>query len=345
MMTSRERVRCAIERRKPDRMPADFEGNKFIQDALIKRLGVKDHEELLQALQVDLRRIPASYGGTGPDELGYYTSVWGVRERARDPGDGRPIIVPVFNEQTTVEQVHAHPWPDPARVDFSGIRAECEKYKGRYALYGAPWVPFFHEAPRMLGQENFYVMMISEPDVVQAIVDHIVDFGAALTRRFMEAAGGLIDVAYFGNDFGTQRGLVISPEQWGRFIRRPLKRYFDAAHDYGCKVMQHSCGSVRAILPWLIEDGVDVINPIQVRAEGMAFEGLHRDFGARVAFYGGVDTQQTLPFGTPDDVLSQVREYGRLCRNGGYILAGSQVLIEDIPLDNILAMYEPGLRA
>jgi uroporphyrinogen decarboxylase len=340
MMTSRERVRCAIEHRKPDRMPADFEGNAFIQKALITRLGLKDHEELLQALQVDMRRIPASYGGQGPDALGYYTSIWGVRERAFDPGDGRPIIMPVFNETTTVGQVHAHPWPDPAAVDFSGIRKDCEKYRGQYALYGAPWVPFFHEAARMIGQENFYVMMISDPGVIQALIDHIVDFGADLTRRYMAAAGGLIDIAYFGNDFGTQRGLVISPDQWQSFIRRPLKRYFDAAHDCGCKVMQHSCGSIRAILPWLIEDGVDIINPLQVRAAGMEFAGLHRDFGARVTLYGGVDTQQTLPCGTPDDVRNQVRDYGRLCRKGGYILAGSQVLIEDIPLDNILAMYE-----
>jgi hypothetical protein len=134
-------------------MPADFEGNGFIQQALMKRLGVKDHEGLLQALQVDMRRIPAPYGGQGPDALGYYTSIWGVKERARDPGDGRPVILPVFNEHTTLDQVHAHPWPDPAAVDFSGIRAACEAYRGQYALYGAPWVPFFHEGPRMIGQE------------------------------------------------------------------------------------------------------------------------------------------------------------------------------------------------
>lgn len=345
-MTSRERVLCAIERRRLDRVPADFEGNPQVTKALIDRLGIKDQEELLQALHVDMRRIPAVYDNPdpGPDELGYYRSVWGVRERAVDHKDGRPMILPVFSEETTVDQVHAHPWPDPARAVVAGIRAECDRYGGQYSLYGAPWIPFFHEVAHAIGQENFYVMMTTQPDVIQAIIDHMVDFGVEVTRRYLEAAGGRIDIAYFGNDFGTQRGLVISPAMWERFIRKPLKRYFDVAHEFGCKVMQHSCGSIRDIIPWLIEDGVDVLNPIQVRAAGMDFDDLHRTFSRQVTFYGAVDTQHLLPYGSPDDVRAQVRHYVDRCRNGGYILAGSQVLIEDIPVDNILAMYELGLR-
>lgn len=345
-MTSRERVLCAIERKPPDRVPADFEGEASVREALMARLGVGDHEELLQALEVDMRRIPAEFDNPdpGPDELGYYRSIWGVRERAVDPHDGRPKHIPVFGEDATVDDVHAYAWPDPACLICDGVREECERHGGQYALYGAPWVPFFHTVPRMIGQENFYIMMALKPDVVYAMIDHVVDFGVAALRRFLEAASGKIDIAYFGNDFGTQRGLVISPEMWRKFIRHPLKRFFDAAHDYGCKVMQHSCGSIRDLVPWLLEDGVDVLNPIQVRAAGMDFAGLHRDFGDAVTLYGGVDTQQTLPYGSPDDVRAQVRQYVECCRDGGYILAGSQVLIEDIPTDNILAMYEPTLR-
>lgn len=344
-MTSRERVLCAIERRPTDRTPADFEGNAEVEAALRQRLGVRDREELLQALHVDMRRIEAPYGNPrpSPDELGYSQSLWGFKERSSNPGDGRPMVLPVFNENTTVREVHDHPWPDPDCLSIVGIRADCDRYRGQYALYGAPWVPFFHQAAWCIGQENFYVMMGTNPKVIHAIIGHIVDFGVAVTRRYLEAAGK-IDIAYFGNDFGTQRGLTISPAMWRKFIRKPLKRYFDTAHEYGCKVMQHSCGSVRDIIPCLIKDGVDVLNPIQVRAAGMEFAGLHRDYGKRLTFYGAVDTQRTLPFGTPDDVRSQVREYVSLCRNGGYILAGSQVLIEDIPVDNILAMYELNLR-
>jgi uroporphyrinogen decarboxylase len=133
---------------------------------------------------------------------------------------------------------------------------------------------------------------------------------------------------------------------WQEFIRRPLKLYFDVSHEYGYKVMKHSCGAVRDIIPFLIEDGVDILDPIQVAATGMDLAGLVRDFGADLCFHGGVDTQRTLPFGSPADVRAEVRTYVDMTReHGGYILCGSQEFIEDIPLDNILAICEENQRS
>ena len=342
-MTPRERVLLAVDHRKTDRTPADYGAHKDVTDRLIEKLGVADYEELLDALGVDMRRIGLNYyhPETEPDADGYKRTMWGVRHREADPGDGRPSWIPPFAEQSTLDDVHAHPWPDPATLDYSGIRGECEKHVGRYATFGAPWSPFFHEVGWMIGQENFFVWMSTKPDVVQAIIDHVVDYEVEATRRYLQAADGLIDITFFGNDFGTQRGLFVSPAMWERFIRRPLKRYFDVSHDYGCKVMKHSCGSVRAIVPMLMADGVDVLDPIQVAAAGMDLAGLVRDFGTRLSFHGGVDTQRTLPFGTVADVRREVRSYIDLTRRrGGYILCGSQDYIEDIPLDNILAVYD-----
>jgi uroporphyrinogen decarboxylase len=108
--------------------------------------------------------------------------------------------------------------------------------------------------------------------------------------------------------------------------------------------MQHSCGAVRDIIPALIEDGVDMLDPVQVRAEGMGLAGLVRDFGDRLTFHGGVDTQHTLPFGTPADVRAEVRSYLDLTKDhGGYVLVGSQDFIADIPDENIVAMYAENL--
>jgi uroporphyrinogen decarboxylase len=271
--------------------------------------------------------------------------MWGLRHRPEDPGDGQPNWIPPFHEGTTLDDVYAHDWPDPDALDYSTILPQCEKYYGQYATFGAPWSPFFHEVGWLIGQENFFVWMITKPDVVQAIVGGMVDYEVEATRRFLEAADGKLDLTYFGNDFGTQRGLVISPEMWQQFFRQPLKRYFDVSHDYGCRVMKHSCGAVRDIIPWMIEDGVDILDPIQVRAAGMDFPGLVRDFGDRLTFHGAVDTQRTLPFGTTEDVRAEVRSYLDLTRErGGYILCGSQEFIEDIPLDNILAMYDENSR-
>jgi uroporphyrinogen decarboxylase len=261
--------------------------------------------------------------------------------RDGDFKDGKPNYIPPFNEDTTIDDVHANKWPDPTLLDYSKVAQDCQKYHGTYATFGAPWSPFFHEVGWLIGQENFFVWMTTKPDVAQAIIDHIVDYEVEATRLFIEAAKGMLDITYFGNDFGTQRGLLISPEMWQKFIRKSLKRYFDVSHEYGCRVMQHSCGAIRDIIPSLIEDGVDILDPIQVAASGMELAGLVRDFGKQLCFHGGVDTQRTLPFGNVAEVRAEVRSYLDLTgKNGGYILRGSQSFIEDIPLDNILAMYD-----
>ncbi len=347
-MTPHERVMLAIDHKATDRTPADYEAHRGVTDRLVERLGVADREELLQALGVDMRRIRFNYmqPEVGPDADGYMRNMWGVRKRQADPGDGVPHKLYAFTAQSTVDDVHAHPWPDPDALDYSGVRADCERYYGTYATYGGPWSPFFHEVGWTIGDENFLVWMTTKPDVVDAVIEHIVDYEIEVTRRFLDAADGMLDIAYVGNDFGTQRGLFISPEMWSRFIRKPLKRFFDLySHEYGCKVMKHSCGSVRGIIPLLIEDGVDILDPIQPAAAGMDLAGLVRDFGDCLSFHGGVDTQRTLPFGTVEDVRAEVRSYIEMTRErGGYILCASQEFIEDIPLENILAMYDENRR-
>ena len=346
-MNSRERVLRALERRETDRAPANYSAHQPVTDRLVARLGVADAEELLQALGVDLRRIVFNYGqpATGPDADGYMRSMWGLRYRADpDAGDDPHQIYP-FDESTSVDDVHAHLWPDPDALDYSGIRADCERYCGEYVTFGAPWSPFFHEVGWLIGQENFYMWMATRPDVTQAIIDHVVDYEVEATRRFLEAAAGMIDITYFGNDFGTQRGLFISPSMWEQFMRAPLKRFFDISHDFGGRVMKHSCGAVRDLIPPFIEDGVDILDPVQTAAAGMDLAGLVRDFGDRICFHGGVDTQGTLPFGSVAEVRREVRSYLDLTRQrGGYILGGSQDYIEDIPLDNILAIYDENAR-
>ncbi|MFA6110156.1 MAG: uroporphyrinogen decarboxylase family protein [Candidatus Latescibacterota bacterium] len=342
-MRPRERVLEAIAHRRTDRTPANYSAHQEVTEALVARLGLADCEELLRVLGVDLRRIRFNYGqpDTEPDADGYTRTMWGARRSQGDPGDGRPSYIAPFGEDTTVDQVHAHPWPEPDRLDYGSVRAQCLAHHEEYATFGAPWSPFFHEVGWLIGQENFLVWMHTKPDVVHAIIDHVVDYEVEVTRRFLEAADGMLDIAYFGNDFGTQRGLFLSPQMWHEFFRQPLRRFFDVSHDHGCRVMKHSCGAVRDLIPSLIEDGVDILDPVQVAAAGMDLAGLVRDFGARLCFHGGVDTQRLLPFGSPDEVRAQVRSYLDLTSaRGGYVLCGSQDYIADIPLESILAIYE-----
>ena len=347
-MMPRERVLQAIDRQPTDRAPADYSANQSVTEALIAKLGVADVEELYQALGVDMRRVGINYRqpDSEPDADGYIRTMWGERRRPEPRDDGLPDWVSPFTEDTTVDDVHGHDWPDAAALDYSHVRADCERHRGNYATYGGPWSPFFHEVGWMIGQERFYIWMSTKPEVTAAIVSHVVDYEIEVARRFLEAADGLLDITYFGNDLGTQRGLFIGPAMFERFLRPQLQRYFAISHDFGCRVMKHSCGAVRDLLPSFIADGVDILDPVQVRAAGMDMPGLVRDFGDHLCFHGGVDTQHTLPFGSTADVRAQVRSYLELMRGrGGYILTGSQSFIEDIPLDNILAAYDENRKA
>ncbi len=271
--------------------------------------------------------------------------MWGVRRPLVRTEPDDPVVVYPFNEDTTLDDVYNHPWPDPNSLDYSQVKSACERYNGEYALVGSPWSPFFHEVGWTIGQENYFIWMHTKPEVVKAITNHIVDYEIEATRQFLEAADGMIDIMYFGNDYGSQRALVISPAMWNEFLRQPQKRYFDISHDFGCKVMFHSCGSVRDIIPALIQDGVDVLDPIQVRAQDMELAELAAAFGHELSFHGALDTQHTLPFGSEGDVRRQARSYLDLFRDtGGYILCGSQSYVGDIPLENILVAYEENMR-
>ncbi len=346
-MTSKERVLQALAHKPTDRAPANYHANSDLTARLLAGQGLQNEEELLLQLAIDFRRIHIGYTfpHTEPDADGYVHNMWGRRWNPTLPASDPAHSLSPFTESSSVEEVYAHPWPSADAVDYSGVRAQCERYADQYATYGAPWSPFFHEVGWLIGQENLYMWMHTRPDLVTAIIDAMVGYEVAVTRRFLEACGGRLDITYFGNDFGTQRGLFISPAHWERFFRAPLKRFYDVSHEFGCLVMQHSCGSVRAILPALIEDGVDILDPVQVRAEGMSLPSLVRDFGDRLSFHGGVDTQGTLPFGSTEEVRAEVRSYLDLTRErGGYILTSSQNFILDIPDENILAMYDENRR-
>ncbi|HEY3378278.1 MAG TPA: uroporphyrinogen decarboxylase family protein [Armatimonadota bacterium] len=342
-MTSRERVLAALAHQPTDRAPANYHGKDTVTARLIEHEGVRDKAELLCLLGVDFRSVgcPYTLPNSEPDAEGYVRNMWGVRSHPeKSINDPSKTIYP-FDEDSTLDDVLAHPWPTvPEDMDFSSLGPDCAKYADDYIVYGAPWSPFFHEVGWVLGQENFLISMHTNPEVVHAVLDAITSYELEASRRFFTACNGKLDIAYIGNDFGTQRGLFINPEQWNTFIRPPLKRFYDLAHDFGLKVMQHSCGAIRDVIPWLIADGVNILDPVQTRADGMALDGLMRDFGDRLSFHGGVDTQHRLPFGSVDDVRDEVRGYLALARaHGGYILNGSQEFTDDIPTENLLAMY------
>ena len=191
------------------------------------------------------------------------------------------------------------------------------------------------------GMQRGLFLMGARPDLIHAMVGHIGEFLEEYYRRIAQAGRGYIDFLAFGDDFASQSGMMINPDHWRDYFLPLWKRLFAIAHDHDMKALMHSCGSIRPVLGDLIDAGLDVFDVVQVTAQGMEPEGLKRDFGAHVTFYGGVDTQHVLPMGTPDQVRQEVRRLiDTLGRGGRYILASMHLLMDDVPFENVLAMYD-----
>jgi len=183
--------------------------------------------------------------------------------------------------------------------------------------------------------------MAVNPEFFDALVQHVLQFQLPLIERMFQAAGGRINFFRIGDDFGTQRGLLISPETFRRRLQEPLRAMAEAAKRHGAFYYQHCCGGIRELIEDLIETGVDVLDPVQVKAAGMVPAELKAEFGDRLCFSGGVDEQELLTTGTPQDVRTGVfRLLDDMARGGGFFLGPTHNFQVDIPTENIVAMYD-----
>ncbi len=246
---------------------------------------------------------------------------------------------PLRNVQTE-QQILDHPWPKPVDFDFSPFHAECENNQNR-VIVGGFWSGILGDCYRMIGFEHFLLMIAMNPALMQTLVNRMTDFYLEMNDKLFTELPGKIDIWFFGNDFGQQGGLLFSKQMFEDFFLENVRKLAAHARSHGVHVMMHSCGAIREIIPMLIDAGVEILDPIQVTAAGMEPESLVRDFGGKIVFHGGIDTQQILPSGTPDDVARTSEQMIRtLTQNSGYIFAPSQILDADIPTQNIAAMYE-----
>lgn len=187
--------------------------------------------------------------------------------------------------------------------------------------------------------------LIEYPHIVDYCLDKLFDLARENSTRIYEALPGQVNISYVAEDLGSQESLMCSLEHIRRFLLPRMKRMIDLAHEAGAYVFFHSDGAIRDVLPDMIDLGIDVLNPIQWRCPGMEREGLKADFGERLIFHGGVDNQQTLPFGTPDHVRAEVADNLRILgANGGYILAPCHNIQSVSPPENVVALYEAGFQ-
>ncbi len=343
-LSSRERVLAAINHEEPDRVPADIWAEGAVWNRLIRDLGVSTGDQVRELLNVDVRYVSPTY----PPDMekdGIRQNMWGERwAKANTPwGEDWEHIDGVLSDISSLDEIEAFPWPTCDDVDYSGLAAQCDRYEGYAIAYGN--ADIFERPALVRGLENMLCDTVLNPSWVEYLTKVFLDFFVEDFIRAMEASNGRIDIYLAMTDLGTQSGLLQSMDLFRRFIAPSICTLADLVHRHGVKFMFHSCGAVRDAIPGLIELGVDILNPIQPAAVGMEPEGLKRDFGDQLCFHGGIDIQYLLPLESSDTVRHEVRRRaGILGSGGGYILAPSHNLQQDISTENILAMYDLSLR-
>ena len=175
---------------------------------------------------------------------------------------------------------------------------------------------------------------------IVSVVDYVVPMWLRINEKLFEQAAGKIDMFFFGNDFGSQLDTLISPEMFDRFVMPGFKKFTDQAHRHGMKVLLHSCGSIYRVIPRLIDAGVDALHPIQAQAANMDAKTLAREFNGKIVFVGGVDTQQLLPNGTPQQVRDEVRRLRDLFGENFVVSPSHESILPDVPWQNIQAMAD-----
>ena len=206
-------------------------------------------------------------------------------------------------------------------------------------VFTGMWSPFFHQVADFFGMENYFIKMYECPEVVEALTERIVDFYVAANDKFFAGLGDRADVMFFGNDFGTQRDLFVSPESFRRFVLPAFRRLIAVGKKYGKLVMLHSCGSIYRIIPDLIESGVDILHPIQAQAAGMHAEDLAQ-YKNDLAFVGGIDAQSFFVNATPAEIRAEVRRVKRILGPGLVVSPSHEEILPNVPAANILAMAE-----
>lgn len=339
-MTSRERVLASFSHQEPDRVPVWCGMSAEFKTKANQELGLDD-EGLRVRLHDDFRRVYSEYRGPAvPLKHPQATcrTPFGVERSGL--GYGQPIEHPLAG--ATRSDLEKYPWPDPAWVEAGEVKAQARAYRGQYAILGGEWSPFWHDAIDLLGMENLYMRMYDEPEFVDALMGHLMDYYFTGSRRVFDAGADAIDIFFMGNDFGSQNGPLMSPEVFARFILPHQKRLIQLGHDYGLKTQLHCCGGIAPLIPLLIEAGLDGLHAVQPTCGGMDLARLKAAFGARIVFNGGIDSHHILIEGTVDLVRRKTRETLRIMAAGGGYVAGAShdSILEETPVENIVAMCD-----
>ena len=339
-MTHKERFHATVERR-PVNRPASWLGIPAASAVprLLSYFFVPDLDALRVKLDDDVYPVELPYHS--PFSNAIYMA-FDFAKAGHLVDEERTLNTPgCFEDVTDVAEVENFDWPDPSKyISREECRAVVEAAPQDRAILGVVWSAHFQDACAAFGMENALMNMMAEPEIFRAVIDRITEFYLQANGIFYEATRGKLDAVLIGNDFGSQQCLMLSRDLIREFVWPGTRRLVQQAKSYGLKVIHHSCGAIQELIPDLMELGVDVIHPIQALAHGMSAEELHEKFAGQVAFCGGVDAQDLLVRGTPEEVSRRVRELAVLFPTGLVISPSHEAILPDIDPANIEAFFD-----
>jgi uroporphyrinogen decarboxylase len=344
-MTPKERVYAALHKQSVDRIPIFMWFHPQTIDILARLLEIpRSMVDRVMSNDVRMTWVNNNYAMEGivheRDGEGH-TDLWGIRWIKEGPYNQ---IAEFPLATASPDEVLAYHFPVERKEELLArmhpLLSDTDKY-----FIGCDVSPCVFEMYwRLRGLSETLLDIVSEPKLTYEMFSRCADFAVDLSEEACKRFP--LDWLWTGDDVASQRSLLMSPTVWRQMIKPHLKRVFDVGKAHRLYVAYHCCGALRPIIPDLIEMGLDVLNPIQCNCPGMNPFELKQEFGANLAFMGGVDTQGLLPQGTVDDVRRATRQLidGMTADGGGYILAASHTIPPETPPENIFAMYaESGL--
>jgi len=355
-MNSRQRILAAVDHRQPDRVPIAMPLAPEVRRRLRDHLGLSE-AAFDEWTGQDLVPIQPAFPDAASDLAyadptievtgdGMYLDIYRVpfrRVRAgaqvyMEPAGRGPLA-----GCETDAELDSFPWPRAEVWDYSNIPIELEASADKATR--AHSRGFFEIAHFMRGMDKLLADLALRPEFACRLMDHIIEYLLARSRRLLEAGARQFTVFEYNDDVACQRSLFMSPRMWRQHLKGRVAMFCRLAREFGARLRYHCCGSCREIIPDLIEIGVDILNPVQPLAAGMDPFELKAEFGDRLTFDGGIDIQQLLPNATAEEVRAHTRRMiDEVGRDGGYILGPSHAVQSDVPVENIIAMIDEAKR-
>jgi uroporphyrinogen decarboxylase len=339
-MTHKERFFAIIARETVD-FPASWLGLpvESAMPGLLKHFKVSSEFELKKAIDDDIWHIEVPYHYPPHNHIG--CSLNFARKTTGGSNEERTLTAPGFFEDITdLDYIDKFDWPDPVKcIDAEESLRRAKAISPDYVRMGIMWSAHFQDTFSAFGMENSLITMMMAPDMFEAVNKRIVDFYLRANEYFYETTKGYLDAILIGNDYGSQNGLMIDPDSIRKFAFPGTRLLIDQAKSYGLKVMHHSCGSIYPIVGDIFDLGADIIHPIQALAKDMEPDKLKASYGNKGAFCGGIDAQNLLVNGTPEQVSSKVSQIKKIFPTGLIFSPSHEAILPDIPPVNIEALF------